>query len=229
MPEINLELLKGVDFKAIRAEKRKRINEQKNKIKDKIVITPFEININKRDVPITSIIASNVRVTRECYDRTKYVNCSTALMLLLPNMKKPTVRLLSYIVYNLKYNANVIKFTYDDLKRNMYEFGDNSNQKEYIHNFIRETSNGPVIEDEFVVANSNIVINSAIDELCNYGVICRTDIVGTYIVNHNYLFRGNYDDFINVYMDEYGFIDQNTLWDDKKKRMQIKKLLMIKL
>lgn len=229
MPEFNPDLLKGVDFKAIKAEKRRRINDEKKKIKDKIVITPFNININKKDVSITSVIASNVRITRETYDRTKYVNFSMPLVLLLNDMKKPTIRLLTYIMYNLSYNANIIKFSYDNLKTDMYEHDGNGGQKEYIHNFIKETCNGPIIDNEFIVANSNIVINSAIDELCQYNVICRTDINGTYIVNHNYLFRGNYDDFINVYMNEYGFIDQNTLWDDKKKRMQIKRLLSIQL
>lgn len=51
----------------------------------------------------------------------------------------------------------------------------------------------------------------ALNELYNEQIIINTTKKSTYVVNHNYIFRGSMTDFIKIYHDKYdglvGFLD----------------------
>lgn len=54
-----------------------------------------------------------------------------------------------------------------------------------------------IIADELNVGRRAII--DAITFLCNNSIICRTDIRGVFVVNHNLVFRGNIEQFYKTY------------------------------
>ena len=54
-----------------------------------------------------------------------------------------------------------------------------------------------IITDELNVGHRAII--DAIAFLCNNSIVCRTDIKGLFIVNHNLVFRGNIEQFYKTY------------------------------
>ena len=56
----------------------------------------------------------------------------------------------------------------------------------------------------------------ALNELYNEQVIINTTKKSTYVVNHNYIFRGSMTDFIKIYHDKYdgmvGFLDDKKTY-----------------
>lgn len=54
-----------------------------------------------------------------------------------------------------------------------------------------------VIADELNVGHRAII--DAIAFLCNNSIVCRTDIKGLFVVNHNLVFRGNIEQFYKIY------------------------------
>ena len=62
-----------------------------------------------------------------------------------------------------------------------------------------------------LLAVANNISDIALNELYNEQVIINTTKKSTYVVNHNYIFRGSMTDFIKIYHDKYdgmvGFLD----------------------
>ena len=58
-----------------------------------------------------------------------------------------------------------------------------------------------VIADELNVGHRAII--DAIAFLCNNSIVCRTDIKGLFVVNHNLVFRGNIEQFYKTYVAFY--------------------------
>lgn len=58
-----------------------------------------------------------------------------------------------------------------------------------------------VIADELNVGHRAII--DAIAFLCNNSIVCRTDIKGLFVVNHNLVFRGNIEQFYKTYVTFY--------------------------
>lgn len=58
-----------------------------------------------------------------------------------------------------------------------------------------------VIADELNVGHRAII--DAIAFLCNNSIVCRTDIKGVFVVNHNLVFRGNIEQFYKTYVAFY--------------------------
>lgn len=54
-----------------------------------------------------------------------------------------------------------------------------------------------IIADELNVGRRAII--DAIAFLCNNSIICRTDVKGIFVVNHNLVFRGNIEQFYKTY------------------------------
>lgn len=54
-----------------------------------------------------------------------------------------------------------------------------------------------VIADKLNVGHRAII--DAIAFLCNNSIVCRTDIKGLFVVNHNLVFRGNIEQFYKIY------------------------------
>lgn len=46
-------------------------------------------------------------------------------------------------------------------------------------------------------------VDDAINNLCDYDVICKTDIRSLFIINHNVVFKGNLVDFTLIYNDVF--------------------------
>lgn len=58
-----------------------------------------------------------------------------------------------------------------------------------------------IIADELNVGHRAII--DAIAFLCNNSIVCRTDIKGLFVVNHNLVFRGNIEQFYKTYVAFY--------------------------
>lgn len=58
-----------------------------------------------------------------------------------------------------------------------------------------------VIANELNVGHRAII--DAIAFLCNNSIVCRTDIKGVFVVNHNLVFRGNIEQFYKTYVAFY--------------------------
>lgn len=58
-----------------------------------------------------------------------------------------------------------------------------------------------VMADELNVGHRAII--DAIAFLCNNSIVCRTDIKGVFVVNHNLVFRGNIEQFYKTYVAFY--------------------------
>lgn len=84
----------------------------------------------------------------------------------------------------------------------------------YICNNIKWCSNKITFTESDIINYSKInkeTFYIALNELYNEQVIINTTKKSTYVVNHNYIFRGSMTDFIKIYHDKYdgmvGFLD----------------------
>ena len=76
----------------------------------------------------------------------------------------------------------------------------------YVINNLEWNSN--IVEIDYAEMHNLIkvnlrVITSAITYFCDNNIICRTDIRGIFIVNHNLVFRGNIEQFYKTYIAFY--------------------------
>lgn len=84
----------------------------------------------------------------------------------------------------------------------------------YICNNIKWCSNKITFTESDITNYAHIDSKTfyiALNELYNEQIIINTTKKSTYVVNHNYIFRGSMTDFIKIYHDKYdglvGFLD----------------------
>lgn len=72
----------------------------------------------------------------------------------------------------------------------------------YIINNLEWNSNIVYLDYDVIADELNVGRRAIIDVvafLCNNSIICRTDIRGVFVVNHNLVFRGNIEQFYKTY------------------------------
>lgn len=91
---------------------------------------------------------------------------------------------------------------------------DSEAMDKYICNNIKWCSNKITFTENDITNYAHIDSKTfyiALNELYNEQVIINTTKKSTYVVNHNYIFRGSMTDFIKIYHDKYdgmvGFLD----------------------
>lgn len=76
----------------------------------------------------------------------------------------------------------------------------------YVINNLEWNSNIVYLDYNVIAGELNVghrAIIDAIAFLCNNSIVCRTDIKGLFIVNHNLVFRGNIEQFYKIYVAFY--------------------------
>lgn len=115
----------------------------------------------------------------ETYERDPYCQISIEAMMIYPNLTVKSQRLFTYIACNVEFGYNFVYLPFDKLK-------------------------------EFIGVKSDLQIYQALKELRDNNII--REIAGNkdmYSVNHNYIFRGDYNKFIDKVKDEYNLNDEN--------------------
>lgn len=72
----------------------------------------------------------------------------------------------------------------------------------YIINTLEWNSNIVYLDYDVIANELNVghrAIIDAIAFLCNNSIVCRTDIKGLFVVNHNLVFRGSIEQFYKIY------------------------------
>lgn len=76
----------------------------------------------------------------------------------------------------------------------------------YVINNLEWNSNIVYLDYDVIANELNVghrAIIDAIAFLCNNSIVCRTDIKGLFVVNHNLVFRGNIEQFYKTYVAFY--------------------------
>lgn len=76
----------------------------------------------------------------------------------------------------------------------------------YVINNLEWNSNIIYLDYDVIADGLNVghrAIIDAIAFLCNNSIVCRTDIKGLFVVNHNLVFRGNIEQFYKTYVAFY--------------------------
>nr|UWF93781.1 MAG: plasmid replication protein [Bacteriophage sp.] len=92
------------------------------------------------------------------------------------NIDKNCENIFWYIFSNIDENSNIIKFNIDDINNNYNKIIDNTKA---IQHLIRP-------------------INNIIDNTNSIYLLAKTNIKNLYVVNHNIIFKGNYNCFIDL-------------------------------
>ena len=92
------------------------------------------------------------------------------------NIDKNCDNIFWYIFSNINENSNIIKFNIDDINNNYNKIIDNTKA---IQHLIRP-------------------INNIIDNTNSIYLLAKTNIKNLYVVNHNIIFKGNYNCFIDL-------------------------------
>lgn len=137
--------------------------------------TPFNKDYDVNNKVVSSIIDKiNTTVhfeTNKC-SVGKFIKINPKVLTSILGYNAPVFAVLTYIINNINWNSNCIKFTNQDI----CDF----------------------------TGFKNTVINEAINILCNKNIIAKTTIQSEYIINHNMIFYGTIDEFINAYKKLYG-------------------------
>lgn len=133
-------------------------------------ITPFIIKNNKKVINYQEL----------CYNNSFNKVClSTNMKDILnawKNIDKNCENIFWYIFSNINENSNIIKFNIDDINNNYNKIIDNTKA---IQHLIRP-------------------INNIIDNTNSIYLLAKTNIKNLYIINHNIIFKGDYNCFIDL-------------------------------
>ncbi len=163
----------------IRAQKfyTKELTKKAKAVED-MLPTPFSTDCEKSNKEITlSIQAINKEyklITNKIVGR-DYCATSTAISFISIGWNHIALRIYLYIINKLKYNSNYIIISYKDFN-NYY----NVSEKSFIEGI-------------------NILTRPSVEHPCggdSLSLLSKTTKKSLYIVNHNLLFKGNYDFFI---------------------------------
>lgn len=146
-----------------------KIEERDNKLRNKILITPFYINSER--IIDNAIERESVKlslINRYKENEPKLIINDFIFKIISDDKLNRLSKLLLYIINNTTINSNKIILDFDN-------------------NDIKE------------ISTSNIELNYLIDKLEEYNIIRRSIINNIYILNHNVIFRGDIEDFIKAY------------------------------
>lgn len=143
------------------------------KVAKEIVPSPFYINGELEDKDIISNSARRIRVIQSFYKRNGYAQLSNQLLNYMQNFCTSPITL--KLIFYISRN---IKFTSNKI-----------------------ILNNNTIEIKNIVGERNLVHYTKILEEQN--IVRRTNKQNVYVVNHEMIFKGNFSDFINSYIDIY--------------------------
>lgn len=141
----------------------------------------------------------NIEVTTE----DKEITDSLATLNTVFKLTKKTITNREYVTFGNELSSKLIKLNKGSIAI-----------LSYICNNIKWCSNKITFTESDITNYAHIDSKTfyiALNELYNEQVIINTTKKSTYVVNHNYIFRGSMTDFIKIYHDKYdgmvGFLD----------------------
>ena len=173
------------------ANKRKYINkasENYDKAASKVIKTIFTLNTNrnKNSEEIYEGLKGQILLNKlGKIKRKSYHTVNDDFWIYIEDLNPQQVVLLIYISCHLDYNSNVFVADYEQISNDL-------------HLSLSRTKN--LFTELLAIPNQ---------------IIAKTNIAKVYLINHNVLFRGSYDEFIEIYNELYD--GEQACFDDKNR------------
>ena len=173
------------------ANKRRYINkasENYDKAASKVIKTIFTLNTNrnKDSEEIYEGLKGQILLNKlGKIKRKSYHTVNDDFWIYIEDLNPQQVVLLIYISCHLDYNSNVFVADYDKISNDL-------------HLSLSRTKN--LFTELLAIPNQ---------------IIAKTNIAKVYLINHNVLFRGSYDEFIEIYNELYD--GEQACFDDKNR------------
>lgn len=175
----------------INANKRryiKKASENYDKAASKVIKTIFTLNTNrnKDSEEIYEGIKGQILLNKlGKIKRKSYHTVNDDFWIYIEDLNPQQVVLLIYISCHLDYNSNVFVADYEQISNDL-------------HLSLSRTKN--LFTELLAIPNQ---------------IIVKTNIAKVYLINHNVLFRGSYDEFIEIYNELYD--GEQACFDDKNR------------
>ena len=175
----------------INANKRRYINkasENYDKAASKVIKTIFTLNTNrnKDSEEIYEGLKGQILLNKlGKIKRKSYHTVNDDFWIYIEDLNPQQVVLLIYISCHLDYNSNVFVADYEQISNDL-------------HLSLSRTKN--LFTELLAIPNQ---------------IIAKTNIAKVYLINHNVLFRGSYDEFIEIYNELYD--GEQACFDDKNR------------
>ena len=175
----------------INANKRRYINkasENYDKAASKVIKTIFTLNTNrnKDSEEIYEGLKGQILLNKlGKIKRKSYHTVNDDFWIYIEDLNPQQVILLIYISCHLDYNSNVFVADYEQISNDL-------------HLSLSRTKN--LFTELLAIPNQ---------------IIAKTNIAKVYLINHNVLFRGSYDEFIEIYNELYD--GEQACFDDKNR------------
>ena len=175
----------------INANKRRYINkasENYDKAASKVIKTIFTLNTNrnKDSEEIYEGLKGQILLNKlGKIKRKSYHTVNDDFWIYIEDLNPQQVVLLIYISCHLDYNSNVFVADYEQISNDL-------------HLSLSRTKN--LFTELLAIPNQ---------------IIVKTNIAKVYLINHNVLFRGSYDEFIEIYNELYD--GEQACFDDKNR------------
>lgn len=173
------------------ANKRRYINkasENYDKAASKVIKTVFTLNTNrnKDSEEVYEGIKGQILLNKlGKIKRKSYHTVNDDFWIYIEDLNPQQVVLLIYISCHLDYNSNVFVADYEQISNDL-------------HLSLSRTKN--LFTELLAIPNQ---------------IIVKTNIAKVYLINHNVLFRGSYDEFIDIYNELYD--GEQACFDDKNR------------
>ena len=173
------------------ANKRRYINkasENYDKAASKVIKTVFTLNTNrnKDSEEIYEGLKGQILLNKlGKIKRKSYHTVNDDFWIYIEDLNPQQVILLIYISCHLDYNSNVFVADYEQISNDL-------------HLSLSRTKN--LFTELLAIPNQ---------------IIAKTNIAKVYLINHNVLFRGSYDEFIDIYNELYD--GEQACFDDKNR------------
>ena len=173
------------------ANKRRYINkasENYDKAASKVIKTVFTLNTNrnKDSEEIYEGLKGQILLNKlGKIKRKSYHTVNDDFWIYIEDLNPQQVVLLIYISCHLDYNSNVFVADYEQISNDL-------------HLSLSRTKN--LFTELLAIPNQ---------------IIVKTNIAKVYLINHNVLFRGSYDEFIDIYNELYD--GEQACFDDKNR------------
>lgn len=166
----------------------KKASENYDKAASKVIKTIFTLNTNrnKDSEEIYEGIKGQILLNKlGKIKRKSYHTVNDDFWIYIEDLNPQQVVLLIYISCHLDYNSNVFVADYEQISNDL-------------HLSLSRTKN--LFTELLAIPNQ---------------IIVKTNIAKVYLINHNVLFRGSYDEFIDIYNELYD--GEQACFDDKNR------------
>lgn len=180
-----------IDNPKMNANKRRYINDASecyDKAASKVIKTVFTLNTNrnKDSEEIYEGLKGQILLNKlGKIKRKSYHTVNDDFWIYIEDLNPQQVVLLIYISCHLDYNSNVFVADYEQISNDLH----------------LSLSRIKHLFTELLAIPNQIIV--------------RTNIAKVYLINHNILFRGSYDEFIDIYNESYD--GEQACFDDKNR------------